>query len=97
MNDWRIEDLTELRAITARLHECAERADETWRKLNDAVIENDADLLDQHEDVVVIRGGGSRPDLHEKILRIYRADKCDVDSETLMARIDLLKRNSADK
>jgi len=90
-DDWPTEDLSELRDLTAQLQVCSKQADETWRKLQEAVNEKDSDLIEQHDEIAVIRGGGSRPDLRERIRIIYRADTSDDDSQKLATSIDSLK------
>jgi hypothetical protein len=91
MNDWPIEDLYDLRDLTNQLQDCAERADETWRKLQEAVNENDSDLIEQRDGIAVIRGGGSRPELRERIRMIYGADTSDADSQKLATSIESLR------
>ena len=75
MNDWPIEDLYDLRDLTNQLQDCAERADETWRKLQEAVNENDSDLIE----------------LRERIRMIYGADTSDADSQKLATSIESLR------
>lgn len=91
MNDWPIEDLSDLRDLTDQLQDWAKRVDETWRKLQEAVNEIDSDLIEQHDGIAVIHGGGSRPELRERIRMIYGADTSDADSLDLATSIENLK------
>lgn len=91
MNDWPIEDRSDLRDLTDQLQDCAKRADETWRKLHEGVNEIDSDLIEQHDGIAVIHGSGSRPELRERIRMIYGADTSDADSLDLATSTENLK------
>jgi hypothetical protein len=91
LNDWPIEDLFDLRVLADQLQNCAKRADEIWRRLQEVVNESDSDLIDQHDGIAVIHGGGSRPELSERIRVIYGADNSDAESQNLSTRINNLK------
>jgi hypothetical protein len=91
LDDWRVEELSALGDLTNQLQDCAKRADDTWGKLRDAVNESDADLIEQHEGIAVIRGGGNRPELRERIRAIYGPDTSDAESRDLAMRIEILK------
>jgi hypothetical protein len=91
LDDWRNEDLSALRDLTDQLQVCAERADDTWAKLLDAVNENDGELVANNEGITVISGGGNRPELRQRIGEIYGSNASDAESRDLAMRIENLK------
>jgi hypothetical protein len=87
---WSRKDLAKLERLAELLDNCAARAKSTWKALQAAVNETDPALIEQFDGIAVIRGGGSRPDLYERIRVIYGADTSDAESQELAQQVHRL-------
>jgi hypothetical protein len=82
--EWPEQDLAELERLTGMLEDCALGAEATWKRIREAIAQGDADLIDDQSQVAIIRGGGDRPELRERLREIFGSDRSASESYELV-------------